>query len=68
MRTEQPEFELYKLQLFGTVTNSHGKTWSATFLSISITLPSVILPLFQNVRRLSFSQKSTYFKFDQIYT
>jgi hypothetical protein len=29
---------------------------------------AVLLPPSQNIRRLSFSQKSTYFKFDQIYT
>jgi hypothetical protein len=30
--------------------------------------PYLLLPPFQNIRRLSFSQKLTYFMFDQIYT
>jgi hypothetical protein len=37
-------------------------------LTRTMTTKHHVLPPSQNVRRLIFSQKSTYFKFDQIYT
>jgi hypothetical protein len=46
----------------GGILHFEKKSWFS-FLLISCCL----LPPSQNVRRLSFSQKSIYFKFEQIY-
>jgi hypothetical protein len=51
--------------LFKFILSSRGMY---VFLIDLSTLASLLLPRFQNVRRLSFSQKSTSSKFDQVYT